>query len=107
MISKLKRTNFYKKEIVNNKQEYDLVKNYWDLFKIKRPLRYTNITRDFFQRPDILSYSVYGDVNYWWIISKFNLIDDWWNDLHIGDVISIPDKKDIDDFFIQVYINKK
>ena len=107
MISKFKRTNFYKQETINNKLEYDLIKNYWDLFKIKRPLKYISITKEHIQRPDILSYSIYGDVNYWWIISKFNLIDDWWNDLQIGNNISVPDKKDIDDFFLQVYINKK
>lgn len=105
-MSKLKRTNFYKKEIVRDVLEYDLINNYWEYFKINKPLQYISISKIFLQRPDILSYFVYGDVNYWWIISKFNLIDDWWNDLKVGDVISVPDKRDIDDFFLRVYIDK-
>lgn len=101
-MSKFDRSNFYKQEIVNNKLEYDLVKNYWDLFKIKRPIQYINISRQFLQRPDIFSYAVYRDPSFWWIISKFNNIDDWWNDLTVGESISIPDIRDIDDWFLLV-----
>lgn len=101
-MSKYNRTNFYKQEIISNRLENDMVKNYWDLFKIKRPLRYLSLSRQFIQRPDLLSYSVYGDVSYWWILSKFNQIDDWWNDVVVGTNISIPDVRDIDDFFINV-----
>ena len=107
MSNKYKRSNFYDQKIINNKLECDLVKNYWELFTITRPLRYVTITREFLARPDLLSYSVYRDISYWWILSKFNLIDDWWNDLEVGDIISIPELKDIDDWYIRTLTTKK
>jgi hypothetical protein len=102
IINKYKRTSFYNQHIIKNNLENDLVDNYWDLFKIKRPLRYFSITRQFLQRPDLLSYAVYQDMNYWWIIAKYNLIDDWWNDVTIGNTISIPSLEDIDDWYTTV-----
>ena len=105
-MAKYSRVNFYKQIVVNNKLENDLVKNYWELFEIKRPLSYINLTRQHLQRPDLLSYSVYGDQQFWWIISKFNHIDDWWNDVEIGASIAIPNMADIDDWYINVLQSK-
>ena len=100
--NKYKRTNFYKQETVNNILENDLVNNYWNLLQIKRPLQFVTLNRQHLQRPDLLSYQIYGDTSYWWIISKFNQIDDWWADVEIGATISVPDKRDLDDFTIKV-----
>lgn len=102
MASKYKRTNFYKQETVKNNLENDFVNNYWDLLDIKRPTQFFSLTRQYVQRPDLLSFAVYGDISYWWIIAKYNAIDDWWNDVEIGKTVSIIDKRDIDDWFIKV-----
>jgi hypothetical protein len=47
---------------------------------------------------------VYGTSSYWWILSKFNAIEDPYNDLQVGDVIRIPAKQDVEDFYLS---NKK
>jgi len=101
-MAKYSRVNFYKQVTVNNRLENDLVRNYWELFEIKRPLTFINLSRHYQQRPDLLSYFVYKDVQYWWIISKYNGIDDWWNDVEIGATIAIPDIRDIDDWYVNV-----
>jgi hypothetical protein len=106
-MSKFRRTLFYDKNEVNGIVENDLVKNYFDLFKIKRPSQYFTLGRSYLQRPDLLSLKLYGTMNYWWIIAKLNKIDDWWNDVEIGAVIQYPDIQDIQDFYLEVRKFKK
>jgi len=96
--SKYTRSNFYTQATVQNVLEDDLVSNYWYLFQINRPYTYFTISRDFLQRPDLLSYSLYGTDNLWWILCKVNMIDDIWNDLSVGQVIIVPDVNDINDW---------
>lgn len=102
-MSKFNRSNFYKKSEVDGRIECDLAYTYFnDYFEITRPLRYYAIERVDIQRPDLLSVKIYGKEDFWWIIGEYNAIDDWWNDLEIGQVINIPDKQDIDDFYLNV-----
>lgn len=101
-MSKFNRSNFYNKQIVNGKLENDLIDNYWNYFIIKRPLKQYAISKLFIQRPDLLSLKLYGTMKYWWILAKFNNIDDWWNDIEVGDSIQVPDKSDIDDWYLDV-----
>jgi hypothetical protein len=101
-MNKFKRTNFYNQNEVNNIIENDLVDNNWNLFKVKREVQYFTLTRGYIQRPDLLSLKLYGDQSYWWILSKVNKIDDWWNDLKVDEVIMVPDKLDIDDWYFEI-----
>lgn len=89
-------------ENVNGDLEIDLIKNNWDLFKIKRRIGFDGITRVDIGRPDIFSIRIYGSMKYWWILSKVNNIDDWWNDVEIGQDIIVPDIQDITDFYLSV-----
>lgn len=104
---KFLRTNFQKQEEIDGISEWDLVNNNWDLFEIKRPTNFLTISRSFIQRPDLLSLKLYGKMDYWWIIGKLNGIDDWWNDMSIGQVIRVPDRLDIEDFYLALRRNKK
>jgi len=107
-MSRWNRTNFYRKEIVNGHTENDLVMNYFnDVFTITRPLRYYAMEDGDVQRPDLVSIKFYGTDKYWWIISKFNQIDDWWNDIEIDQIISVPSIADIEDFYTAVKRKKK
>ena len=99
---KYKRTNFLDDLEVNGLLEKDLLKNYFDLFQIKRPLNTFTITRDFIGRPDLLSIVIYDNIDFWWILGKYNQIDDWWNDIEIGDIIYIPSVLDIEDWYFIV-----
>ena len=103
MISnKYRRSNFTEIEEVGGLLECDLVNNHWDLFRIKRPMGFFTMLGSYIQRPDLLSLALYGKMNYWWILAKHNRIDDWWNDVSIGDVIDVVDVADIEDFYLSV-----
>jgi hypothetical protein len=102
-ISKYTRSNFYLKANVDNVLEDDLVSNNWNLFQLNRPIQYFTISYDFLQRPDLLSFALYGTDNLWWILCKVNQIDDIWNDLYVGQIIIVPDIQDINDFVLAVF----
>jgi len=98
-ITKYTRTNFMTDQVVDGILEKDLVDNNWDLFEIKREMTFFTLSRSYIGRPDLLSIKVFnGKQEYWWILGKINNIDDWWNDIEIGQVISIPDIRDVEDF---------
>jgi len=97
--NKYRRTNFMEENEVDGILEMDIVKNNWELFEIKRPMTFFTISRSYIQRPDLLSLKLYGKMSYWWIILKANNIDDVWNDLEVGDIISVPDIRDVEDFY--------
>lgn len=42
-------------------------------------------------RPDLLAKRILGNSELWWILLKFNKIDDPWNELWPGQIILIPD----------------
>ena len=92
------------KEVVsgNNVDEYDLLLSNWDLFEINNSIRYDCVKKSDLHRPDSLSYRIYGDSQYWWILCKFNNIDDLWNDMYIGGDLVIPSMVDIEAFYARV-----
>jgi len=101
--NKYRRTNFIQDATVDGILEKDLVDNDWDLFEIKRPMTFFTLGASYIQRPDLLSIKLYGKDNYWWILSKANPdIMDWWNDPKVGDVIKVPDIRDIEDWYTEV-----
>lgn len=106
-MSKWNRSKFYKSELVDGKQEQDLVYNYWDLFEIRRPLRYYSIESTDLLRPDILSVKFYGRQNFWWIVMKVNNIIDIWYDLEVGKILKVPDINDIQEFYMAVKEKKR
>lgn len=102
MFSKYRRTNFIPTVNGGDYLEKDIIMNNWDLFKIKRQIRFDMIKRIDIQRPDIFALRTYGTSAYWWIISKYNHIDDWWNDVEVGQDVMLPDIQDIEDFYLKV-----
>lgn len=108
MDNRYRRTNFMSDAVVDGILEKDIIDNDWDLFEIKRPMTFFTLTRSYIQRPDLLSIKIYGRENYWWILSKANPdIMDWWNDLEVGQVIDVPDVRDIEDWYAAVRKRKK
>jgi hypothetical protein len=101
-IDKYRRTNFLKEEVVDDVAEYDLGNDNWDLWEIKRPMTYFTLSRGYLARPDLLSLKLYGKMNYWWILLKHNKICDVWNDMAVGDIIEVPDVRDLEDFYALV-----
>lgn len=102
MSTKYNRSNFYKSEQIDSIKEVDLSTNVWNDFKPERVGSYYTVSDRDLNRPDLISFYNYGRIDYWWILAKVNNIDDFFNDLIVGDVIFIPDKLDIEDYFVEV-----
>ena len=107
MVNKFNRSNFYKLNTVNNKLERDLIMDNWDQFIITKEVMIQPIINSDIGRPDLCSIRFYGTDQYWWILSKYNNIMDWWNDVQIGMVIAIPNSEDIQDFYLRCSSAKK
>lgn len=103
MASKYNRTNFLTKIKVDGVNEYDMVTNSINKFKFNRRKTYYKVTQEDIQRPDLIAMKAYKRPDalvYWYIIMYLNNIHDIWNDIEIGDVLLIPNEKDIEDFFV-------
>lgn len=103
MATKYNRTNFLTKDKVNGINEYDLVSNSLNKFRFSNRKTYYKVTQEDIQRPDLIAIKAYQSreaMPYWFIIMYLNNIHDVWNDLTVGDVLLIPNEKDIEDFFI-------
>jgi len=103
MIAKT-RSDFMPTVEIEGIKERDLVNNHWHLFEAKRQLQYYNLNTNDIQRPDLISLRFYGIDHYWWVVMKFNQIDDVWNDIEEGATIEIPHIQDIRDFFALVKV---
>ncbi len=91
------RSDFYKTVTTDGVQEKDLL-TMPDL-DIKRQTRYYTVTEADIYRPDLMSMRITGNINYAWIIFRFNGIMDPWNDIYPGLVLNIPNTYDISNFF--------
>jgi len=103
MFSRFKRTNFiFQDTNADDVIEYDLIQSNWDLFEIKDNITFDTVKYGDVSRPDIMSYRIYGSSEYWWILCKFNQIDDIWNDMYVGQDLIIPSIGDITRFYSSV-----
>lgn len=99
-MARFDRINFYKKEVIDGVEEWDLINNDIKDFQIRRPTTFYTIQYDEIQRPDIISIRNYSKIDYWWIILYVNEIVDPFNELQEGDIIRIPNVKDIEDWYL-------
>lgn len=102
MFQKYNRTNFIEVVEVDGIKERDLLLSNWEMFIPKRGIRYTYLDLAEVARPDILSVKLYGRSDWWWIIAKYNQIDDWWNDAVEGLRVGYVYAEDIEDFYMAV-----
>jgi hypothetical protein len=97
-MSKYNRNNFIKIEKNKYGSERDLVSNSFDRKRFIYPTSKYQITADDVARPDLLSYRIYKKFEWWWLLLKFNGIDDVWNELYPGMFISVPDPRDFSSY---------
>ena len=102
MSSRYNRTNFLKIEEVEGTKEYDLIMTNFEYFKIQRPTNFYTIQRTDIGRPDLISLKLYQTIDFWWIIGEVNGICDFNYDIKEGDIIQVPDRLDIEDFYLKV-----
>ena len=103
MANRFNRSDFLKSEIVEGKEEFDMITNSVNDFKFLRDKTFYKITEEDIQRPDLIAMKAYNDtnaMNYWHVIMYLNNIHDVWNDMVIGANIMIPHKKDLEDFIV-------
>jgi len=89
------RTKFYTVLTTNGVQELDFLWNGLSHFVINYNVSYYRVTEVDLLRPDLISYKVYGTIDFWWIILLVNNIDNPFKDLVVGTILQIPDKLDI------------
>lgn len=51
-------------------------------------------------RPDLMAERVLGSSTLWWVLLKFNNIDDPWNELWPGQILKIPDQSSIESYAV-------
>lgn len=59
------------------------------------------VSSAFENRAPSISYEVYGDEKYWWVICLFNGILDPTEDITVGLQLKIPDKSELDSYLSQ------
>lgn len=103
MFNKYNRSDYIEiAELDSGVVERDLLLSNWDLFENKRGTKFYYLTADDIQRPDLFCLKAYRRIDWWWIISKFNGIDDWWNDVSPGMRVELPNSTDIEEFYLKV-----
>lgn len=93
------RLNLYNVVEVDGKQEYDYLSHDLNSFQVNYPVQLYIVTEDDLLRPDLISYKLYGSVQYWWVVCYMNDIDDVFKDLEVGMQLSIPHILDLLDFY--------
>lgn len=63
------------------------------------------ITGDIVRRPDIISFAVYNDPDYWWAIYEYNEIKDPFFDLKAGQTLRIPNLDRLKEAIAEMRIN--
>ena len=93
-----KRSNFLQTITVNGIIEKDLRSSEFNNFEfVNKPSKFL-VTGKYVNRPDLISYKVYGSSDYWWMICKFNGICDVFTELISGVVIDIPSILDLNNY---------
>jgi hypothetical protein len=92
------RTSFYNIVNINGLDEFDYLDNALSKFQMNYSTVPYTVTDTDLLRPDLISYSVYGTVDYWWIICYVNQIQNPFTDLVPGTVLTIPSLLDVFEF---------
>jgi hypothetical protein len=79
-------------------KELDFLWNPLSNFSMMYEPSYYRVTEVDGMRPDLISYNVYGTVQYWWIVCAANDIINPLIDIEVGAVLLIPNKLDITRF---------
>lgn len=93
------RTKFYSKVIVNGIEEPDYLNRALGSFVMNHTPTYYRVDESDVSRPDLISYTNYRTVAYWWIICLVNKIQNPLTEIEAGDILTIPHLSDIYIFY--------
>ena len=68
----MNRTKFYNEVLVDETPEIDVLYNNLSRFSPKYRVAHFKVSEVDLQRPDLISYKVYGTVKYWWLVMSYN-----------------------------------
>ena len=91
----MKRTKFYKATVVDDIAELDFLYSNLSDFVLKYPVTYYRVTESDIPDPALISFRVYGTVDFFWLILLANNIEDAFTELTAGLLLTIPHKLDI------------
>jgi len=94
----MKRTIFYNKIVVGTVEELDFLWHSLSEFKMKYTPSHYRVDDSDIPDPALISYRVYGDVGFWWVVLLVNGIENPLAELEPGMILEIPNKLDIYDF---------
>jgi hypothetical protein len=94
----MNRTQFYNKFTINGIEELDFLYNSLSQFKMKYQPGYYRVTAADIPDPALISFRVYGTVEFWWIVLLVNGIQNPLLELEAGIILQIPNVIDIYDF---------
>lgn len=94
------RTKFFQNYFNETTQvnELDYLYNNLSKMALKYSTSRYRVSEQDLMRPDLISYKVYGTVNYWWVILVINNIQNPFLDLSVGQMLLIPNENDLYDF---------
>ena len=95
----MNRTKFYSETTVDSIQEMDFLYNNLSKFVTKYDTSSYRVNEADLQRPDLISYRIYGTVKYWWLVLSYNGISNPFTELETGDIIQLPNILDIYNFY--------
>jgi hypothetical protein len=95
---KYNRSNYFSKITIDGDVELDLSEGHFQLFTLTREVRHYQVSKYESMRPDIVSEAIYGTVDHWWVLLKFNDIVDIFTEFKEGFIIKVPNVVDIQNF---------
>jgi hypothetical protein len=99
-------TRFAKEKFINYDNGFDILDSYFINQLTKLPSIGTFRVTTELNRPDIVSYKIYGHVQYWWIIMLFNEIYDEL-ELTYNTVLKYPSLPALEDLYFELTIRSK
>lgn len=94
----MQRTDFYNIQANDGINEFDYLYNNLTQFEMKYRKSYYRIEGKDIMRPDLISYRIFGTIDYWWLIMMINGIENPLKDMVVGDLLEIPNVLDIYEF---------
>lgn len=100
------RYKIYNTEIVDNYSELDFLSNMMSINYSGNTVPFT-VGSVHVGRPDIISFQVYGDDRFWWLLLKYNNVSDVWNDLKPGMILRCPPKNILEKYYMEAVKKRK